>query len=82
MWPVVKGLGKTPLPRPERLYFDLRPPIETRGFGGDASDDNARLVRDLTKASIEQGIRDMQAFRENDPERSLRVRLGRAFAGG
>jgi 1-acyl-sn-glycerol-3-phosphate acyltransferase len=75
MWPVVKGLGNTPLPRPERLYFDLRSPIETRSFGGDASDENARIIRDATKASIERGIRDMQAFRETDPERSLRARL-------
>lgn len=79
MWPIVKGVGKTPLPRPERLYFDLRAPIETRDYGGDVSEANLRAVRDATKASIEQGIRDMQAFRETDPERSFRKRLGRAF---
>lgn len=80
MWPVVKGLGPTPLPRPERLYFDVRPPIETRGFSGDASDENARLVRDATKASIEAGIEELRAFQEQDPDRSLRTRLGRAFS--
>jgi 1-acyl-sn-glycerol-3-phosphate acyltransferase len=81
MWPIVKGLGPTPLPRPERLYFDLRPVIDTARFGGDASDENATLLRDEVKGAIEQGIADMIAFRETDPNRGLRSRLSRFSRG-
>lgn len=77
MWPIVKGLGPTPLPRPERLYFDLRPTVDTARFGGDASEQNVTALRDEVKAAIEGGIADMIAFRAQDPERDLRTRLSR-----
>ena len=39
--PIVKGIGPTPLPRPERLYFHFAPPIDPRKFEGRYQDDEA-----------------------------------------
>jgi 1-acyl-sn-glycerol-3-phosphate acyltransferase len=33
LWPLVRGLGPTPLPRPQRIYGRLAPPIDARAFG-------------------------------------------------
>jgi 1-acyl-sn-glycerol-3-phosphate acyltransferase len=42
--PVVRGLGLTPLPRPERMYFVVGKPIDTRRYRG-RHDDPATLRR-------------------------------------
>jgi 1-acyl-sn-glycerol-3-phosphate acyltransferase len=47
MQPIARGLGPTPLPRPERLYFWFGEPIDTSRFAGRQEDDRAaRAVRD------------------------------------
>ncbi len=38
VWPIVKGIGPTPLPRPERQYFRFMPPIETSSYQRQAQD--------------------------------------------
>jgi 1-acyl-sn-glycerol-3-phosphate acyltransferase len=74
--PFVKGIGPTPLPRPERLYFRFARPIETRTYNGRHSDMAACLaVRDRTKRAIEDGIAFLLAKRERDPQRELLPRL-------
>ena len=40
--PVVRGIGLTPIPRPERLYFWFGEPIDTTRFAGHDSDTAAR----------------------------------------
>ena len=74
--PFVKGMGPTPLPRPERLYFWFARPIETRTYNGRQRDTAACLaVRDRTKRAIEHGMAFLLAKRERDPERELLPRL-------
>jgi 1-acyl-sn-glycerol-3-phosphate acyltransferase len=73
--PIVRGIGLTPIPRPERLYFWFGEPISTREYGGAADEDNARELRARTAASIEGGLNFLFDERENDPERSLLQRL-------
>jgi 1-acyl-sn-glycerol-3-phosphate acyltransferase len=74
--PFVKGIGPTPLPRPERLYFWFGRPIETRAYNGRQRDTAACLaVRDRTKRAIEHGMALLLAKRERDPERELLPRL-------
>jgi 1-acyl-sn-glycerol-3-phosphate acyltransferase len=74
--PVVKGLGPTPLPRPERFYFRIAPPIETASYER-RSDDPARCgdLRDRTRRAIEQTIDELLTMRDADPDRRLGVRL-------
>ena len=67
---IVRGLGPTPLPRPERLYFWFGDPIPTAGR-------EPEDVRDEVKAAIEGGIAFLHDERENDPNRGLLPRLRR-----
>lgn len=73
--PIVRGIGLTPLPRPERLYFWFGEPISTLEYDGVASEDNARELRARTAASIEGALDFLFDEREKDPERSLLQRL-------
>jgi 1-acyl-sn-glycerol-3-phosphate acyltransferase len=77
--PLVRGVGLTPLPRPERQYYWFGDPIHTKEFKGQEADDNAaRKVRERTAAAIEEGIELMLAEREADPNRSVIRRLLRS----
>jgi 1-acyl-sn-glycerol-3-phosphate acyltransferase len=73
--PVVRGVGLTPIPRPERLYFWFGEPIDTTGFAGQDDDTGARAVRDEVKQSVLAGIQFLRDEREKDPYRHLTQRL-------
>jgi len=76
--PIVKGIGPTPLPRPERLYFEMRDPVDPHAFATRAGDDDGvRALRDHVRAEVEAGIASLQAAREVDPDRKLLPRLTR-----
>lgn len=74
IFPVVRGLGPTMIPRPERLYFWFGEPIDSGRFVGDG-DEGARALRDEVRAAVEGGIAFLQAEREADPDRGLMRRL-------
>jgi 1-acyl-sn-glycerol-3-phosphate acyltransferase len=73
--PVVRGIGLTPIPRPERLYFWFGEPIDTTGFAGQDDDTAARAVRDEVKQSVMAGINFLRDERDQDPGRDLAKRL-------
>jgi 1-acyl-sn-glycerol-3-phosphate acyltransferase len=75
--PVVRGVGLTPIPRPERLYFWFGEPIDTTGFAGHDDDTDARTVRDEVKQSVMAGIQFLREERDKDPDRALAKRLAR-----
>jgi 1-acyl-sn-glycerol-3-phosphate acyltransferase len=77
--PLVKGLGPTPLPRPERLYFRFEPPIDAGCYRDD--DDGCRALRDQVKRIIENGIRLLLEHRETDPHRKFIRRLADGLLG-
>lgn len=69
--PIVRGIGPTVIPRPERLYFWFGDPIDTVRFGGDVDVAAARALRDEVKTAVETGIRALQHEQANDPHRRL-----------
>ena len=73
--PVVRGVGLTAIPRPERLYFWFGEPIDTAGFSGLDDDTAARAVRDEVKQSVMAGIQFLREERDKDPHRDLTKRL-------
>lgn len=78
--PLALGLGPTPLPRPERLYFDICPPIDVSPWAGRHNDPDAcQALKDLTQKSIEAGISRLQSFQATDPNRPFRKRLATAL---
>lgn len=78
--PIVRGVGLTPIPRPERLYFWFGEPIDPVSFASRADESAAaRAVRDDVKRAILEGIQFLRDERDQDPHRSLLKRLaGRA----
>ena len=76
LWPVVRGLGPTPLPRPQRIYGRIAAPIDARAFGSSWDDTGAaQALRDAVRGSVERGIEDLRLERRNDPARRLGPRL-------
>jgi 1-acyl-sn-glycerol-3-phosphate acyltransferase len=76
--PLVRGIGPTPLPRPERIYFAFAPPVDTSRYAGRSISAAACVaVRDETKRAIEKGIGSLLARRARDPDRDLLPRLMR-----
>lgn len=80
IFPIARGLGFTMIPRPERFYFWIGKPIDTRRFAGKHDDKEALLaIREETRAAVEGGIAKLLAIREKDPGRTL---LGSVFNRG
>ena len=80
-WPLVRGVGPTLLPKPERFYFAFGEPIPTVQFGARADDDDvARSVRAAVKASVEDRIDFLLDARAADPHRRLRRRVATSLA--
>jgi len=74
--PIVRGIGPTPIPRPERLYFLFGEAIDTSCYTGRHEDDRAaRAVRDEVRGAVEQGIDFLRGEREKDPDWRLTRRL-------
>ena len=74
--PIVRGVGLTPIPRPERLYFGFCQPIDSTRFGNRYDDTAAaRALRDEVKQAILLGIQFLRDERDLDPNRGLIARL-------
>jgi hypothetical protein len=55
--PVARGVGPTPIPRPDRLYFWFGDPITSTRFGARFDDTTAaQALRDEVKQAILVGI--------------------------
>jgi 1-acyl-sn-glycerol-3-phosphate acyltransferase len=55
--PLVRGIGPTPLPRPQRYYFSFGAPIgTTRWHGRHDSETAARELRDQVRSSVEDQL--------------------------
>jgi 1-acyl-sn-glycerol-3-phosphate acyltransferase len=61
--PIVKGIGLSPVPRPERFDFRFCAPIETRSLDHDDSDEAAWAIRERVAAGIESGIAELLSER-------------------
>jgi 1-acyl-sn-glycerol-3-phosphate acyltransferase len=73
-FPIVRGIGPTPIPRPERQYYWFGETIDTATV--EATDDRAIAdIRDQTKTAIEQGIAFLLEEQRVDPQRSVVRRL-------
>lgn len=80
--PLVRGVGLTMLPRPQRFYFKFAPPIETADLGGRASDAGLCFaVREEVRRAVEAGIGELQRIRARDAHRFLVPRLWARLLG-
>lgn len=80
--PLVRGIGPTPIPRPERLYFWFGEPVSTAEHVGSQDDDALCLeVRGQVHASVDAGLDALKQHRSQDPKRSWVPRLGDFLRG-
>lgn len=69
--PLLRGLGPTLIPRPQRMYLRFAEPIDTTRPPGVSAPDWADTVKQRTQASLEAVLADVQEIRAGDPYREL-----------
>lgn len=78
--PLIRGVGPTGIPRPERFYFSAGAPIDPTPWR-DAVDKHAAAVelRDVVRKELEEELRFLFSERDRDPGRTLFGRLRSLF---
>lgn len=69
--PLIRGVGPTLIPRPERMYLRFGAPIDTTTPVGIDATGWADEVKRRTQAELEQILDDLLVLRESDPYRGL-----------
>jgi len=77
--PVLKGVGGTLIPRPERIYFGFGEPILPADFDGD-HEGRVWAVREAARQAVEGRIAFLLHERDHDPHRSLKSRMATMLA--
>ena len=74
--PLVRGLGLTPLPRPEKMYFVVGKPIDMRPYRGHHEEPGTlRRVRDRVARHLESLIAEGQQHRSRDTQAGIVRRM-------
>ncbi|MBX9982495.1 lysophospholipid acyltransferase family protein [Mycobacterium gordonae] len=80
--PLLRGIGPTLIPRPQRMYLRFGDPIDTTKPEKASADSWVTTVRDNTQRELEAILRDLLALRADDPFRELNpLAWSRAVAG-
>ncbi|MBU9766249.1 acyltransferase family protein [Mycobacterium sp. TNTM28] len=69
--PLVRGIGPTLIPRPQRMYLRFAAPIETTKPARTAPDTWVHTVKERTQESLEAGLGELLKIRQDDPYREL-----------
>jgi len=76
VFPIARGFGPTPLPKPERFYFAFGEPIRTTGYARRKDPSAAAAaLRDEVRTAVEALIAQQLAVQAADPKRQLSGRL-------
>ncbi|CAA0089300.1 putative protein [Mycolicibacterium vanbaalenii] len=69
--PLMRGIGPTLIPRPQRMYLRFGAPIDTTRPARIATDEWVSAVKDRTQQSLEAAMADLLDLRSGDPYREL-----------
>ncbi|OBK50440.1 lysophospholipid acyltransferase family protein [Mycobacterium kubicae] len=69
--PLMRGVGPTFIPRPQRMYLHFGAPIDTSQPSDVSTEDWVESVRATTQQSLEAILADLLAVRADDPFREL-----------
>jgi 1-acyl-sn-glycerol-3-phosphate acyltransferase len=69
--PLMRGIGPTLIPRPQRMYLRFGDPIDTTKSTKTRSKEWERDVKGQTQRALETTLADLQTVRESDPFRAL-----------
>lgn len=74
--PVATGVGITPLPKPQRFYYQFQSPIDVTPYLGLEEDPEViAALKVIVRQEVEDGIHTLHTIRNNDPKRKLHHRL-------
>jgi hypothetical protein len=65
--PLMRGIGPTLIPRPQRMYLRFGNPIDTTKPARVADEEWASTVKQDTQGSLEQILAALQEVRRSDP---------------
>jgi 1-acyl-sn-glycerol-3-phosphate acyltransferase len=69
--PLIRGIGPTLIPRPQRMYLGFGEPISTAKPARRSAAAWLEAVRETTKQSLEKNLAELQVVRATDPFHSL-----------
>lgn len=69
--PLVRGIGTTLIPRPQRMYLRFDQPIDTTKPARTSDAKWVDTVKQRTQDSLEQSLDDLLTLRADDPYREL-----------
>jgi 1-acyl-sn-glycerol-3-phosphate acyltransferase len=69
--PLMRGIGPTLIPRPQRMYLRFGAPVDTKKPARVPHEKWVATVKENTQASLEQALADLLAIRTGDPYREL-----------
>ena len=69
--PLLRGIGPTLIPRPQRMYLRFGPPIDTTRPLGIDTQGWVDAVKDRTQRAVQQILADLLLLRSADPYRGL-----------
>jgi hypothetical protein len=69
--PIMRGIGPTLIPRPQRMYLRFGEPIDTTKPESVATENWVESVRKSIQQSLEAILADLLALRADDPFREL-----------
>ena len=73
--PLIKGLGPTLIPRPEKMYFRFHEPIHAANYFSSDMEASAWALRSEVERVVDGGISDLLLKRTKDKDRFFRRRL-------
>jgi 1-acyl-sn-glycerol-3-phosphate acyltransferase len=69
--PLVRGIGPTLIPRPQRMYLRFGTPIETAKPAAADADEWVQTIKERTQSALEELLADLLRLRDGDPYREL-----------
>jgi 1-acyl-sn-glycerol-3-phosphate acyltransferase len=66
-FPLVHGVGPTPIPRPQRMYLRFAAPIDTTKPARVSAEKWVTTIKQSTEESLQQALADLLTIRSNDP---------------
>jgi 1-acyl-sn-glycerol-3-phosphate acyltransferase len=69
--PLMRGIGPTLIPRPQRMYLRFAEPVDTVKPARVSNDKWVAAVKERTQQSLEQAMADLLELRTGDPYREL-----------
>jgi hypothetical protein len=68
---MLRGIGPTMIPRPQRMYLRFSTPIDTAKPQGISEEEWVATIKQKTQDTLERTLAELLEVRSNDPYRAL-----------